>query len=72
MQFTGLSGTSDITVRFRCALFCLQKLRYQGKMEQKLSFWQKRLAKRILDNNVVDDSFIETVYSEFKKEVANM
>ena len=34
-----------------------------------LPYWQKRLAKRILDNNVVDDSFIETVYSEFKKEV---
>ena len=34
-----------------------------------LPYWQKRLAKRILDNNMIDESFIETVYSEFKKEV---
>lgn len=34
-----------------------------------LPYWQKRLAKRVLDNNMVDDSFIKTVYTEFKKEV---
>lgn len=34
-----------------------------------LPYWQRRIAKRVLDNDVIDDSFVERVYSELKKEV---
>lgn len=34
-----------------------------------LPYWQKRLAERVMDNNAIDDSFVEAVYSDFKREV---